>query len=245
MSTFIIADLHLSEHKPILTNAFANFYNNLYLNDRLIIAGDMFDFFVGLDKNSPFQQKIRNIVLDAKKRGVATLFQRGNRDFLMDEKSAEFFGMKLIGDYYSLQTPDGKALLLHGDQLCLSDKSYQKFKNLTQNRLAKYVFMALPLSWKESVAKKIRLKSQKEQASRETMLSLSDPIVKEAGALLLKNTNCKILIHGHFHIYGGEKDAFGENTYRLGLGMWKSHYSYIKIDRHELKLVQRSMEKNF
>ena len=37
--------------------------NNLYLNDKLIIAGDMFDFFVGVDRNSRFQQRIRQIIL--------------------------------------------------------------------------------------------------------------------------------------------------------------------------------------
>ena len=85
MATYIIADLHLSESKPILTNAFANFYdNNLYLNDKMIIAGDMFDFFVGVDRNSRFQQRIRQIILKAKARGIQTLFQCGNRDFLMD-----------------------------------------------------------------------------------------------------------------------------------------------------------------
>ena len=75
MATFIIADLHLSENKPVLTNAFANFYEkNLYLNDHLIIAGDLFDMFVGVDKNSRFHKRIRDIVLNAKKRGVTTYF---------------------------------------------------------------------------------------------------------------------------------------------------------------------------
>lgn len=150
MATYIIADLHLSESKPILTNALANFYdNNLYLNDKLIIAGDMFDFFVGVDRNSRFQQRIRQIILKAKARGIQTLFQCGNRDFLMDKDMAEYFGMKLIRDFYIIPTPDGQALLIHGDQLCLHDRSYQKFRTMSKNKIIRFVFMALPLSWRK------------------------------------------------------------------------------------------------
>ena len=113
MATYIIADLHLSESKPILTNAFANFYdNNLYLNDKMIIAGDM----------------------------------------------SEYFGMKLIGDFYIIPTPDGQALLIHGDQLCLHDRSYQKFRTMSKNKIIRFVFMALPLSWRKKIALKIRKK---------------------------------------------------------------------------------------
>lgn len=99
--------------------------------------------------------------------------------------------------------------------------------------------------------KKDRFKDQKKSQKQEILRdkerenSLNDPNVKEAGAHFLATTGSKILIHGHFHIFGGQNDAFGEDTYRLGLGMWKSQYSYVKIDRGEIKLVQRQMEKNF
>ena len=160
MATYIIADLHLSESKPILTNAFANFYdNNLYLNDKLIIAGDMFDFFVGVDRNSRFQQRIRRIILKAKARGIQTLFQCGNRDFLMDKDMAEYFGMKLIGDFYIIPTPDGQALLIHGDQLCLHDRSYQKFRTMSKNKIIRFCLYGITFI----LEKKDRFKDQKKE----------------------------------------------------------------------------------
>ena len=107
--------------------------------------------------------------------------------------------------------------------------------------------MLLPLSVRISIAQKIRNKSQ-EQENRRAEYSekvLQNPIVKKAGATFLQKTGCTLLIHGHFHVFGGEQNAFGEGLSRLGLGMWDSHYSYIKIDRTDFKLVQRAMEKNF
>lgn len=248
MATFIIADLHLSESQPILTNALSNFYErNTILNDRVIIAGDMFDFFVGVDPNSSFQQKIKSIITKAKQRGVNTLFQAGNRDFLLDESAAEYFGMKLIKDFFILSTSKGKALLIHGDQLCLHDRSYQTFRVFAKNRFVRFCFMLLPLSMRTAIAQKIRNKSQQQEKRRAEYSEkvLQDPVVKKAGEAFLKNTGCTLLIHGHFHVFGGEQNAFGDGLSRLGLGMWDSHYSYIKIDRTDFKLVQRAMEKNF
>ena len=76
-------------------------------------------------------------------------------------------------------------------------------------------------------------------------IALSNPMVKKAGANFLLKSHCQIMIHGHFHVFGGEQNAFGPGLNRLGLGMWDSHYSYIRIDRQDFKLIQRAMEKNF
>ena len=246
MVTYIIADLHLSENKPLLLNALANFYDKtLILNDRLIILGDMFDVFVGLDPKSAFHQKIRAIISKAHARGVTTLFQRGNRDFLVDSKAADYFCMTLISDFYAIPTVNGNALLMHGDQLCAQDRSYQNFKRFSNNPLVKAVFMCLPLSTRENIGNKIRNKSENRESRNDLERHLNNPNVKKLGRMFLEKAKCKLLIHGHFHVYGGEDNAFGEGTYRLGLGMWDSNFSYIKIDRNELKLVQRKMEKNF
>ncbi len=250
MATFIIADLHLSETKPLLTNALANFYErNTIINDRVIIAGDMFDFFIGVDKNSQFHSRIRDIIQKAKMRGVKTLFQAGNRDFLLDDEAAKYFGMKIIGDFYILKTSRGKALLLHGDQLCLNDRKYQTYRTfvrtLAKLKIIKAMFMLLPVSVRNAIGKKIRNKSKMQENTRTYDKALENPIVKKAGATFLLKSGCTLLIHGHFHVFGGEQDAFGEGLSRLGLGMWDSHYSYIRIDRNDFKLVQRAMEKNF
>ena len=246
MATFIIADLHLSESQPILTNALANFYDkNTILNDKVIIAGDMFDFFVGVDMNSSLHQKIRDIITAANKRGVITMFQAGNRDFLLDEKAANYFGMKLISDFYVLSTPRGQALLLHGDQLCLHDRSYRRYRAFSKNPLIRSLFMMLPLKLRNAIGQKVRNKSQEQENSRMASIALSNPMVKKAGANFLLKSHCQIMIHGHFHVFGGEQNAFGPGLNRLGLGMWDSHYSYIRIDRQDFKLIQRAMEKNF
>lgn len=246
MATFIIADLHLSEKQPILVNAFANFYErHVYLNDRVIIAGDMFDFFVGVDKQSSFHNRIRQIINKAKQRGITTLFQCGNRDFLMTDNAAKWFGMKLVGDFYKIPTKNGDALIIHGDQLCLHDRKYQRFRLFSKSPIIRSLFLMLPMSMRRSIGQKLRDKSRQQEQARAKVDHLSNPVINKAGEKFLQTTGCNILIHGHFHVYGGENDVFGLKTVRMGLGSWGSHYSYIKVDRNETKMVQRLMEKNF
>lgn len=246
MATFVIADIHLSENNPVLLQSFANFFDrHLYLNDRVIIAGDMFDLFVGIDPNSKLHQSVREIILKARSRGVTTLFQRGNRDFLMTDANAEFFGMKLIGDFYAVPTVKGKALIIHGDQLCMSDRQFKTFRDFSKNPIIRSIFLSLPFSWRKEIGLKIRDKSANKEHEKTSDQTLSSPIAKDLGKIFLEKAKCNILIHGHFHVYGGEDDAYGPNTFRLGLGDWGSRYSYVKIDHNEIKLVRRPMEKNF
>ena len=49
MALYVIADLHLSAENKRLCSAFAAFLNELKKGDRLIISGDFFNFFVGID----------------------------------------------------------------------------------------------------------------------------------------------------------------------------------------------------
>ena len=244
MSTYIIADLHLSEGNPVLVKAFECFYNRLLLNDRLIIAGDLFDFFVGLDPQDKIQQQIRSIITAAASRGIQTFFQCGNRDFLVDEKAAAYFHMRLLPEYHVVATKNGSALLMHGDQLCLNDRNFQIFRSLSKNRLIRFLFMHLPLQTRKNIAMKLRKKSLALSDARDRSPQIYG-LAKAAAEQCLKRTKTKILIHGHFHKFGPHQGEFGEFTYRFALGSWEKNFSYVRCDRQHLELVQKPLDKLF
>ena len=59
MTKLFIADLHLSEARPDLTNAFIHFLATKATQaDELYILGDLFEFWIGDDEQSPLQQQI-------------------------------------------------------------------------------------------------------------------------------------------------------------------------------------------
>ena len=82
--TVIISDLHLSVHRPELIQAFESFTKRLADDTDLIIAGDFFDFFVGINKNDAMITRLQGIIQSLVKRKVNIKFQCGNRDYLVD-----------------------------------------------------------------------------------------------------------------------------------------------------------------
>ncbi len=244
MATYIIADVHLSNNRPLLMTSLRSFYGRTLINDKVIILGDLFDYYVGLNTSDKLHQELRSIIQAAKHRGVTTYFQRGNRDFLMDKSDASYFGFKLLPDYYVIQTPKGPALIMHGDQLCLNDRSFQKFRRLSKNKILRFIFMRLPYSLRNKIAGRIRAKSQKQNPLRNKRPQTFG-MVKKAGIHCLRMSKCRILIHGHFHVFGARKDVFGPDTYRFGLGYWGANFSYIYIDRLQFEIIQKPMERLF
>ena len=85
--SYFISDLHLSETKPELTALFINFIQNIEPEtERVYILGDLFDFWVGDDEQSPLIIKIKSLLKSLHDKGVQCYFQHGNRDFLIGER---------------------------------------------------------------------------------------------------------------------------------------------------------------
>ncbi len=235
---YIISDLHLSHSKPKLTSAFENFSNHLPCGSRLIIAGDFFDFFIGICKKDPLIQRIKLCLHNLRKRKVAVDFLRGNRDFLVNKRDAAFFEMKLLPECCVLETPQGKALLIHGDLLCTNDKSFVKFRKIAHNTLARLTFRALPYRLRLYIGQKIRQTSYEKDASRTLSPSYYGAVSEEATKLLTAY-DCKILIHGHFHIFEKKYDEYFKGSVRLGLGAWGETLSFVKIDDKNVFLCEK------
>ena len=237
----IISDLHLSLKRPELIQAFESFISQIEAGTTLIIAGDFFDFFVGVDKDDPLTKRLQHDFAALNKRGVDVAFQCGNRDYLVTRKSAAFFGMRLLPHSCILDTPSGKALLIHGDILCADDRTFMRFRSLCLNPVARAIFFMLPLSIRKRIGQKVRSDSAQLEAERKTDESLFDLTDGPAGDLLRKN-HCKILIHGHFHIFGRHQDKNTPGLLRLALGAWGNNYSFVKIDEKSIELVEQPLK---
>lgn len=238
--TYIISDLHLSSSKPKLTSAFENFSASLPYGSKLIIAGDFFDFFIGIRKHDPLTQQIKRCLHNLHKRNVEVNFLCGNRDFLVNKRDAAFFEMKLLPECYVLKTPRGKALLIHGDLLCTHDKNFMKFRKIANNLLARLIFRTLPYRLRLYIGKKIRQTSYEQDASRVLSPSYYGADLKEAKRLLT-TYDCKILIHGHFHVFERKYNEYFAGSVRLGLGAWGNSLSFVKIDDKNVDLCEEPL----
>ncbi len=241
MAVYIIADLHLSESTTELNLAFESFVKRITPADELIIAGDLFDFFVGIDVSDRAQLLVRRTVRAAREAGLKICFQQGNRDFFVRRKEAAYFGFELLPEFHVLQPAWGSVLISHGDALCSNDLKYQKFKQHCHNPYLQRLFMLLPLPLRRRIGRSIRQKSQNAGAMR-----LKDEkvygVVPETIEQLLQEYHCSHLVHGHLHHFQKRfRECPAEKT-RFSLGAWGSNYSYVRIDDHGAALVQKPLQ---
>ncbi|MDF4957081.1 metallophosphoesterase, partial [Vibrio parahaemolyticus] len=83
MTTLFISDLHLTPSRPDITECFVTFMRTEATKaDALYVLGDLFEFWIGDDDNTPFADQIRAEFKALTDAGVPTFFIQGNRDFL-------------------------------------------------------------------------------------------------------------------------------------------------------------------
>ena len=100
MTTYFIADLHLNDNQPELTDLFLQFMTEKApLAEAVYILGDLFDFWIGDDEQSPLIDKVKHAIRQLTDQGVPCYFIHGNRDFLIGKDFAKATGMTLLPDY--------------------------------------------------------------------------------------------------------------------------------------------------
>lgn len=236
MAYYITADLHLSAATANLNRAFLAFIKSKQAGDKVIVAGDLFDFFVGIDKADPAQQTVRAAANWAQAHGVELAFIQGNRDFLLRRHEASSLGLHLLPDFYVIAGPFGNVLIMHGDLLCSNDVNYQRFRRRCHLRCNQSLFMLLPLSLRRKIGAKIRGHSQQANGTRGDE-RIYGPVLRTIDEVLTRH-HCNHLVHGHIHHYAHFSNESAQAHSRLSLGCWGTHYSFVKLDATGLHLVQ-------
>lgn len=196
---WLAADVHLGPHGPKTAQAFYQFLTQARQHaNALIICGDIFHAWVGadqaLDPPNWLAQAIhhfRQISQD-----IPIYFMRGNRDFLLDQRFANYVGAQLLPDQIILHTDQQELILTHGDELCTDDVSYQRFRRHVRNPLIQSWFLKLPLHWRLKIAGGLRQRSQKQQQYIESTIT---DVNTQSCLELLEHNQQQLLIHGHTH----------------------------------------------
>lgn len=194
-SLYFIADLHLSVDTVQEFQRFAVWLTGLQHGDRLYILGDFLEVWVGDDDlDDPFAQQLTSLLRQTATRGVSLFLQHGNRDFLLGEQFAQAAGLSLLPDPYYL--PAEQLLLSHGDQLCLDDHDYQRFRAEVRQPAWQQAFLARPLSERKAFARQLREQSEAQKRHKPLpIMDVSDQAVQD----WLMQWPGATLIHGHTH----------------------------------------------
>ncbi|OOF87286.1 UDP-2,3-diacylglucosamine diphosphatase [Rodentibacter ratti] len=222
--TYFIADLHLSETQPKLTALFLDFMHNLAPNAAAVyILGDLFDFWIGDDEQSPLITQVKGAITHLTGQGIPCYFIHGNRDFLIGKRFAKETGMTLLPDYQMINLYGMPTLLCHGDTLCIDDVNYQQFRLKVHQKWRQWLFLHLPLKVRLKIAEKIRAKSRKDKAHKaDEIMDVNLPFTLSQ----MQQYNAPLLIHGHTH---REAIHHYEGKKRIVLGDWRTDYASILV----------------
>lgn len=222
--TLVIGDLHLDLFDGAHGEPFACWLEALGDVPRLIVLGDLFEFWVG--RHQGRVEGARRVLAALRAlvdRGTPVDVLYGNRDFLMGAHFVRASACTLRPQGLVGELEDGsRTLFLHGDELCTLDLSYQRFKRVMRSRPGRWLAACLPLSLQRSAAARLRRASA--QAAARPEADEKRALQASAAVRQAAEQGARQLVCGHAHefrddplpgggrwlvidAWGGERDA--------------------------------------
>lgn len=217
-----ISDLHLDSNNTHTAALFFHFIKHMTSQlQALYILGDLFEYWIGDDDDTPFHRQVIQALADCAQRGVKVYIMRGNRDILLGKRFAKQAHCELLPDVSIVDLYGGKTILCHGDSLCTDDIGYQHYRRRAHNRFLQYGFLTLPKSVRQRLVNYGRRRSRADQAHKTLdIMDANQQAIEE----LFETYHADLLIHGHTHRpnlhYFCLKDRY---VRRIVLSDWTTH----------------------
>ena len=196
-----ISDLHLHDGLTKTTQALTDYLRSTPA-DAVLMLGDIFEAWVGDDMRcEPYEAACTALFAETGKRlhlGVMV----GNRDFLLGQDMIAACHAHTLQDPTVLEAFGQHTLLIHGDELCLADTAYLRFRNQVRNPAWQQAFLAAPLEARLTQARQMREASQMHQQSQ-SPTEWAD-VDELAASQWMRAAQATTLIHGHTHRPGDQ-----------------------------------------
>lgn len=239
---FVIADIHLQSNDPQhpINQHFLQFIQQLApKSSQLYILGDLFEVWLGDDIGLDDYAVELNAVKRLIDSGTQVFVQYGNRDFLMKKRFTQTTGIQLLPDEYPAEIGPHKLLMVHGDQLCTLDESYQKMRHWFRKPWVQWLFLKLSKKQRRKIGQKMRQTSNSTGRSKSTqIMDAQDVAIAE---LLQRYPDYHTLIHGHTHQPNYYEFELNHRPYeRYVLSDWRPETNYLSIDSKQIQIVDYS-----
>lgn len=149
MSLFAVSDLHIQgADDPLYLSLLRILRDRAKPGDTVVLAGDLFDLFVGNKKI--FRNRYHEFLAELRasgSRGVKIHYIEGNHDFMMRRVFKGVPGMRVHAHDVSIEIEDRKFFFAHGDTVDRSDYGYRALRLFFRSLPVKAMIAAAPGRW--------------------------------------------------------------------------------------------------
>jgi UDP-2,3-diacylglucosamine hydrolase len=156
MSLVVISDLHIwGSEDPLYHSLVSLVLERVHSGDTLVLAGDIFDVFVG-NKGIFVQEYSRFIeaLKTASAKGVQVHYIEGNHDFLLKSVFSDSKGVKVHSESVDLKIDDKKFFFAHGDLANHQDYGYRILRAFLRSPILRAIVMLVPGWFVKNVGQK-------------------------------------------------------------------------------------------
>jgi UDP-2,3-diacylglucosamine hydrolase len=229
VSAWFASDLHLDPSAPGIAGRFVRFLAGPARDaEALYLLGDLFEAWLGDDDPEPAHREVMAAIAAVAAAGTLVYVMRGNRDFLIGERFCADTGALLLEDPAIVTVAGTRAILTHGDGLCVDDRAYQRLRALVQDPRVRAGFARLPLPQRRRLATEARAGSREHLASASEYITDVNPAAVEA---LFRSAGVGTMVHGHTHRPGVHESVVdGRPARRFVLGDWHATAKVLRWD---------------
>ena len=228
MRVAFISDLHLSADDGATDVRFDRFLlREARTVDRLYVLGDLLHLWLGdaLLATDHYAQSVCQRFASLVATGTKLYLMRGNRDFMIGDAFAAACRAELLPAETVVTLGRHRVLLMHGDELCTQDLSYQRARRVLRSPMFHTLADHLPVSLRRAIAARLRRASDAHKASTSmTMMDADEGAIDRA----MSRHTVDTLIHGHTH--RPATHALPDGRRRIVLTDWQQDHGFLLWD---------------
>ncbi len=233
---FFISDVHFGleskEREAEKENAVVELLNSMTDAERLVILGDLFDYWFEYKRVIQkgyyrFFCALKNLA----EKGVKIDYVIGNHDFLHRDFFAEEFGATLHEDAFVTEFFGKKFYLAHGDGLLPNDTGYKILKAILRNKFIQRLYSLVHPDTGIKIAmnsskKSRKYTSQKNYGEQNALRKFAEKKIDEG---------FDYVILGHSHVM---ENVNYNNGFYINLGSWleKPYYGVFDGENFEVRV---------
>jgi len=229
MKVLFLSDLHIVDDRDPLYLAFLSVLRGPFESgDRVVLAGDIFDLFVG---NKEIFKKRYHEFLSALRslsdQGVQVDYIEGNHDFQLSDVYALIPRVSIHDDAVDFTVDEKRFYVSHGDLANAKDYSYLALRSFYRSAPSRWMIKRVPDFFLEQVGKiSGRLSKIKNRQKGNATQALRLPY--HAAAEKLFDRGYDYVVMGHCHDLDGFESQRAHRKHQyVNVGLPRFHKSYL------------------